>query len=196
MKNLLVFSFAVAVCLLALDPEAHAEAAPAPCCGRGAAFIGGALIGGAIGRRRGGCGFGGCSGGWGGGGGWGGSCGGCYSCCGRKKRGITDGIHVHFVEDLHEKVALEDIDQCGLRLVCELSQKEDHKLTGNEKLIMMPYKGVGLSDGSNFGLYDEAAWHGQEGRECHKLYPLCGFSAPEIMWHTRQMNITDPSLDL
>jgi len=96
----------------------------------------------------------------------------------------------------HRKIASEDTDQCGLKLVCELSQKEDSHLTGHEKLIMLPYKGSQASDGTTFGLYDEAAWHGSEGRECHKLFPLCAFSAPEIMWHTRQINITQPLLTL
>ncbi|CAL4080678.1 unnamed protein product, partial [Meganyctiphanes norvegica] len=140
MKNLLLVSLASAISLLILAPEAaQAEAAPAPCCGRGGAFIAGAVIGGAISRRR----HRGC---------------GCSSCCGRKKRGITDDISNQIVEDLHEKISMEDSDQCGLRLVCELSQKEDHKLTGQEKLIMLPYSGAGVSDGSKFGLYDEAAW--------------------------------------
>ncbi|CAL4080682.1 unnamed protein product, partial [Meganyctiphanes norvegica] len=180
MKNLLLFSVVSAICLLVLAPEAtQAEASPAPRWGRGGAFIAGALIGGAIGRRRG---RGGC---------------GCRRCCGRKKRGIPDGIISNqILEEMYENIATEDIEQCGLRLICELSQKEDHKLTGQEKLIMLPYSGVRVSDGSKFGLYDEAAWHGQENRECHKLYPLCGFSAPEIMWHTRQMNITEPILTI
>ncbi|CAL4061477.1 unnamed protein product, partial [Meganyctiphanes norvegica] len=171
-------------CLLSVfigsGPVAEAAAVAQPCCGRGAAFVAGAATGAAVSRIR-----------HHGGGGFGGGCG-CAGCCGRKKRGIPDELSNELIEELHDKIASDDSDQCGLMLVCELSQKEDHHLTGHEKLVMLPYKGAGASDGTKFGLYDEAVWHGKEGRECHKLYPLCGFSAPEIMWHTTQINITQP----
>ncbi|CAL4061473.1 unnamed protein product, partial [Meganyctiphanes norvegica] len=113
---------------------------------------------------------------------------GCHSCCGRKKRGIPDGANATLIEELYTQVASLDEDQCGLRLICELAQKGDHQLTGREKLVMLPYSGESAHDGSKFGLYDEAVWHGQEERECHAVYPLCAFSASHIMEQIDQLN--------
>ncbi|CAL4061471.1 unnamed protein product, partial [Meganyctiphanes norvegica] len=104
------------------------------------------------------------------------------------KRGTTDGANTTIFEELYTKVANLDEDQCGLRLICELAQKRNHQLTGKEKLVMLPYSGESAHDGSKFGLYDEAVWHGQEERECHVVYPLCTFSASLIMEQIDQLN--------
>ncbi|CAL4105548.1 unnamed protein product [Meganyctiphanes norvegica] len=144
---------------------------PEPCCGRGGAFVRGAVVGAAVSRIRHG-GGGGC---------------GCHGCCGRKKRGIPDIFNKDKVEHYHKKMLADDKNQCGLRLICELAQKDEARITGKEKLVMLPYRGSGASDGSSFGLYDEAAWHGSEGRNCHLLYPLCSFAADHIMEHAEDL---------
>ncbi|CAL4105546.1 unnamed protein product [Meganyctiphanes norvegica] len=167
-----VVSVVLVLSVYTADGAPKAEAAPVadpePCCGRGGSFVRGAIVGAAISRirhRGGGC--------------------GCSSCCGRKKRGIPDIFNKDKLEHYHKKMSAEDKNQCGLRLVCELAQKDEAKLTGKEKLVMLPYKGSGVSDGTSFGLYDEAAWHGSEGRDCHLVYPLCSFVAQHIMDHAK-----------
>lgn len=47
--------------------------------------------------------------------------------------------------------------------------------------VTLSCRGAGESDGSVYGQYDEAAWHGQEGHECSEHYPLCTFTAKQIM---------------
>ena len=42
-------------------------------------------------------------------------------------------------------------------------------------------RGAGENDGTVYGQYDEAAWHGQEGHQCPEHYPLCAFTARQIM---------------
>lgn len=46
--------------------------------------------------------------------------------------------------------------------------------------------GSGESDGTVYGNYNEAAWHGQEGHQCHTRYPLCAFTANQIMEEYRK----------
>ena len=53
-------------------------------------------------------------------------------------------------------------------------------------LWLFPYRGAGVSDGSMYGQYDEAAWHGQEGDLCSEQYPLCAFTAKQIMDEYRE----------
>lgn len=43
------------------------------------------------------------------------------------------------------------------------------------------HRGAGKGDGSKYGQYDEAAWHGQEGHACPQQYLLCAFTAEQIM---------------
>ncbi|XP_069189278.1 uncharacterized protein [Procambarus clarkii] len=164
---------------------AEAVAAPEPCCGRFAAaalgFAGGYLAG--RHHRCHHCGCGGCGGGCG----W---CGGGWY--GRKRRSLDEHIEQDKLEDLYWKIAAQDKDQCGLRLVCELAQKDPNYLTEDEIVLLLPYRGRKESDETTYyGLYDKAVWHGQQGDPCHKLYPLCAFHAPEIMQGFKA-NFTDP----
>ena len=39
-------------------------------------------------------------------------------------------------------------------------------------------------DSSYYGRYDNAVWHGQLGDPCKELFPLCMYSAPQIMGNT------------
>ncbi|KAK3878211.1 hypothetical protein Pcinc_017145 [Petrolisthes cinctipes] len=174
-------------------PECEAAAAPAPvpCCGRGKGaafglgFVGGLLIG--RHRRRwhggggGGCGGGGCGGGGGGCGG--GGCGWCGGCgYGRKRRSLDEVIDTDQLEEIFFKIAREDKDECGLRLVCELASKESHQLSEDEIIYLLPYRGREESDGkTSFGKYDKAVWHGQKSHPCHKLYSLCPYPATSII---------------
>lgn len=41
---------------------------------------------------------------------------------------------------LLEQFASQDKDQCGLRLVCELAQKDPNYLTSDETIILLPYR--------------------------------------------------------
>ncbi|XP_042238545.1 atypical protein kinase C-like isoform X3 [Homarus americanus] len=43
------------------------------------------------------------------------------------------------------------------------------------------FEGAGESDGTIYGDYDEAAWHGQEGHPCPINYLLCAFTAHKVM---------------
>ncbi|MPC48372.1 uncharacterized protein LOC123518525 isoform X1 [Portunus trituberculatus] len=174
-------------CLLVGDSLVDAS----PCCGLvAAAAVGGlAFAGGvAVGKhhhhhhhRRHGCSTCGC-------GGCGGNCGWCGGNYGRRRRrSIVSFIEDAEVQDVYAKVgdmntiASEDKDQCGLRLVCELAQQDPRDLADDEVQILLPYKGAGQSDGTVYGQYDEAAWHGQEGHKCAEHFPLCAFTANQIM---------------
>ncbi|KAK4295032.1 hypothetical protein Pmani_032367 [Petrolisthes manimaculis] len=119
------------------------------------------------------CGCGGC----------GGSCGWCGGSYGkrRKRRSLDGFLEDSKIKNTYEKIAAEDKDECGLRLVCELAQMDPRQLADDEVQILLPYSGSGESDGTVYGNYNEAAWHGQEGRQCHSRYPLCAFTADQIM---------------
>ncbi|XP_071539976.1 uncharacterized protein [Panulirus ornatus] len=168
-------------------PGTEAAAAPVPCCGRFAAgalgFVGGYLVGhhGHHHHHHGGC--GGCGGGCG----W---CGGGWY--GRKRRSLDDVIEQEILEDLYWKIASQDKDQCGLRLVCELAQKDPIYLTEDETVLLLPYRGRDDTDETTYyGQYDKAVWHGQRGNPCHKLYPLCVYAATEMMQGYTPTNFTD-----
>ncbi|XP_050716999.1 uncharacterized protein LOC126998863 [Eriocheir sinensis] len=176
-------------------PGTEGAAAPHGCCRRGRfaavalGFIGGFVVGRHGGHHHGGC--GGCGGG----------CGGCYGGCGwcggghygRKRRSLDEVMERDIIEAMFEKFASQDKDQCGLRLVCELAQKDPNYLTGDETLILLPYRGRDESDEQSFyGRYDKAVWHGQHGSPCKKLFPLCPYTAPQIMGEvpTNATNVT------
>ncbi|XP_045135262.1 uncharacterized protein LOC123518526 [Portunus trituberculatus] len=161
------------------SPKAEAAAAAAaaaePCCGRGAAgalgFVGGFVIGRAVGHRHHhhhhGC--GGCGGGW---------CGGC----GRRRRSLDEVMGTGKLEEVYRLITSKDKDQCGLRLVCELAQKNQRDLTDSEVTVLLPYWGLEESDEkSYYGRYDKAVWHGQQGTPCKELFPRCMYSANQIM---------------
>ncbi|XP_037780655.1 uncharacterized protein LOC119577053 [Penaeus monodon] len=107
-------------------------------------------------------------------------------CCGRKHRSIETFLEDPKIQETYKEIAAEDKDECGLRLVCELAQKDPQALVPDEKQILAPYRGAGASDGSAYGAYDEAAWHGKEGRSCAASYPLCAFAAQQIMQEYRK----------
>ncbi|XP_071539975.1 uncharacterized protein [Panulirus ornatus] len=137
------------------------------------------------------CGCGGCGGscGW---------CGGGYY--GRRRRSIENFVQDVQILEIYAKVATEDKDQCGLRLVCELAQKDPRDLTKEEIQILLPYRGAGESDGTIYGDYDEAAWHGQEGHSCPDNYPLCAYTATQVMdeyrtYSTSSGNVTQTEPD-
>ncbi|XP_063858850.1 uncharacterized protein LOC135099981 [Scylla paramamosain] len=177
-------------CLLVGDSLVDAS----PCCGLvAAAAVGGlAFAGGvAVGKhhhhhhRRHRCSTCGC-------GGCGGNCGWCGGNYGRRRRrSIASFIENAEVQDVYAKIASEDKDQCGLRLVCELAQQDPRDLADDEVQILLPYKGAGQSDGTVYGQYDEAAWHGQEGHQCAEDYPLCAFTARQIMDEYRKYVINN-----
>ncbi|XP_042874230.1 uncharacterized protein LOC122254562 [Penaeus japonicus] len=186
-----VSSAAVGVwtCVLLMGVGVHPS--PAPCC-RGVgtlavgalAFTGGVLVakhhyqhhhGGGCSS----CGCGGCGGscGWCGGGGYYGR---------RRRRSLVAFLEDAEVRLAYNTIASEDKDECGLRLVCELAQKDPRDLAQDEIQILLPYRGVGASDGTAYGTYDEAAWHGQEGHGCASNYPLCAFTAQQVMEEYRK----------
>ncbi|KAK8388363.1 hypothetical protein O3P69_020392 [Scylla paramamosain] len=156
------------------SPDAEAVAAAEPCCGRGAAgalgFVGGFVIGRSVGHRHHhhhGC--GGCGGGW---------CGGC----GRRRRSLDEVMGTEKLEKVYWQIASKDKDQCGLRLVCELAQKDQRDLTDSEITVLLPYWGLEESDEkSYYGRYDKAVWHGQQGTPCKELFPRCIYSAVQMM---------------
>ncbi|XP_050708675.1 uncharacterized protein LOC126993584 [Eriocheir sinensis] len=146
-------------------PGTEGAAAPHGCCRRGRfaavalGFIGGFVVGRHGGHHHGGC--GGCGGG----------CGGCYGGCGwcggghygRKRRSLDEAMGKEKLEDLYGQIAAKDKDQCGLRLVCELAQKDQLDLTDSEVTILLPFWGREESDEQSFyGRYDKAVWHGQQ----------------------------------
>ncbi|XP_076047496.1 uncharacterized protein LOC143029040 [Oratosquilla oratoria] len=159
------------VCLLAATVPVHAE----PCCGAavigGLAVAGGALLGAKLHHHHhhhGG--YGGCGGG----------CGGYYGR--RRKRNIETFLADLQVQEAYTKVAAEDKEQCGLRLVCELAQKAPQDLAEDEAQILLPFRGAGPSDGTSaYSAYDEAAWHGQLGHNCSQEYQLCSYTAQQVM---------------
>ncbi|XP_047470101.1 uncharacterized protein LOC125025859 [Penaeus chinensis] len=168
------------------------DPSPAPCCrGVGTLAVGAlAFTGGVLVAKHhyqhhhgGGCSSCGC-GGCGGSCGWCGGGGGYY---GRRRRrslvAFLDDVEVRLA---YNTIAAEDKDECGLRLVCELAQKDPRELAQDEIQILLPYRGAGTSDGSVYGTYDEAAWHGQEGHSCTVSYPLCAFAAQQIMQEYRK----------
>ncbi|XP_063858856.1 uncharacterized protein LOC135099984 [Scylla paramamosain] len=117
-------------------------------------------------------------------------CGGCGGSCGwcggdyygrRRRRSLESFLEDAKITEVYDKIVSEDKDQCGLRLVCELAQQDPRDLANDEVQILLPYKGAGQSDGTVYGQYDEAAWHGQEGHQCAEFYPLCAFTARQIM---------------
>ncbi|XP_063587324.1 uncharacterized protein LOC134764656 [Penaeus indicus] len=107
------------------------------------------------------------------------------SGCRRKGRSIETFLEDPKIQETYKEIAAEDKDECGLRLVCELSQKDPQDLASDEEQILAPYRGAGASDGSAYGAYDEAAWHGKEGRSCAARYPLCAFTAQQVMQEYR-----------
>ncbi|XP_076050380.1 uncharacterized protein LOC143030962 [Oratosquilla oratoria] len=167
--------------LLSLVLVAEAEPFRRRCCGGGGlvaaglGFAGGYLVGHHKHHHHGGGGCGGCGGGCG----W---CGGY----GRKRRSLADELENQVIEDIYTKITEMDTDQCGLRLVCELAQKAPNDLALDETQILLPYFGKGESDGSFFGSYDEAAWHGQSGHDCHARYALCPWAALDLMGDLRK----------
>ncbi|XP_027212547.2 uncharacterized protein [Penaeus vannamei] len=175
MRASAVLSAALAVVFLAQIGDVES----APCCGRrrGGALAVGALAfagGYAIGHHKshhhhggGGC----CN-----------SCGGC----GKKRRSIEAFLEDPKIRETYKEIAAEDKDECGLRLVCELAQKDPQGLAPDERQILAPYRGAGASDGSAYGAYDEAAWRGKESRGCAASYPLCAFTAQQIMQEYRK----------
>ncbi|XP_037780248.1 uncharacterized protein LOC119576675 [Penaeus monodon] len=133
------------------------------------------------------CGCGGCGGhcGW---------CGGYYGGghghgygYGRRRRSVDDFVDDELVQSVYRKASEEDAEGCGLRLVCELAQKDPRELAQDEVQILLPFRGLGQSDGSAYGDYDEAAWHGQEGHSCQDQYDECHLSNPQMMGILRQM---------
>ncbi|XP_071540359.1 uncharacterized protein [Panulirus ornatus] len=173
-----------------------------PCCGQhhnhhhgaGAAIAGALVVAGAHAARHhnhhnhggGGCYNCGC-------GGCGSSCGWCGGGYGRRKRRSLEGfLNDTKTHETYSKIAAEDKDQCGLRLVCELAQKDPRNLAEDEIQILTPYRGAGESDGTNYGDYDEAAWHGQEGHSCADNYPLCAFTATQVMDEYRKYSQEHP----
>ncbi|XP_042874211.1 uncharacterized protein LOC122254552 [Penaeus japonicus] len=169
-----VLSAFVAALLLAQTGDVESAA----CCGRrrggalavGAlAFAGGYAIGHHKSHHHGG---GGC----------------CNSCggCGRRRRSIESFLEDPKIQETYKGIAAEDKDECGLRLVCELAQKEPQDLAQDERQILVPYRGAGPSDGSAYGTYDEAAWHGKEGHGCASNYPLCAYTAQQVMEEYRK----------
>merc|ERR1739842_28210 len=144
-----------------------------------------------MGGGGGGCGHGGCGGYNNGCGGCGGGCGWCGgNHYGRKRRSLDQVLENNMMEDLYYKISLEDKSQCGLRLVCDLAQKDAQTLTDDEALILLPYRGVSGNDiSSYFGGYDSAARNGQEGRQCAELYPSCKrTTSQDIMYGTGDLN--------
>ncbi|XP_027208314.2 uncharacterized protein [Penaeus vannamei] len=166
-------------------PTTDAAAAPWRRCCRGGRFVAGALgfaggylLGHHHHHHHGGC--GGCGGGCGGCGGGCGWCGGGWY--GRKRRSLDEVMDKEALEELYWKIAKEDQEKCGLRLVCELAQKDPNDLTGDETLLLLPYRGRPESSSqSSFGRYDEAVRRGQEGRRCHEIYDACAFPHVELM---------------
>ncbi|XP_053636955.1 uncharacterized protein [Cherax quadricarinatus] len=171
----------------------YIEVEASPCCGVGVVAVGAlAFTGGVIAGRHHqrhhhhhhhiheclSCGCGGCGGacGW---------CGGNYYGR-RRRRSISAFIEDAEIQQAYKKVAVEDKDQCGLRVVCELAQKDPRELAEDEIQILLPYRGAGESDGTTYGNYDEAAWHGQEGHSCPSNYPLCAFTADQVMTEYRK----------
>ncbi|XP_071539978.1 uncharacterized protein [Panulirus ornatus] len=117
-------------------------------------------------------------------------CGGCGGSCGwcgggyygrRRRRSVASFLEDARIQETYKTIAQDDKDQCGLRLVCELAQSDPRALGEDEIQILLPYRGAGKSDGTNYGNYDEAAWHGQEGHSCSDNYPLCAFTAIQVM---------------
>ncbi|XP_042241475.1 uncharacterized protein LOC121879052 isoform X2 [Homarus americanus] len=103
-------------------------------------------------------------------------------CCGRLAAGALG----------FAGITSQDNDQCGLRLVCELAQKDPNYLSGDETVLLLPYRGRDESDETTYyGRYDKAVWHGQKGNPCHKMYPTCVLAAPEILVNFKA-NFTDP----
>ncbi|KAG7160927.1 uncharacterized protein LOC121875686 [Homarus americanus] len=126
-------------------------------------------------------------------------CGGCGGSCGwcggsyygrRRRRDIEDFVSDPQIIETYAKIASQDKDQCGLRLVCELAQKDPRNLVEDEIQILLPYRGAGESDDTIYGDYDEAAWHGQEGHPCPTNYPLCAFTAQQVMTEYRKYATT------
>ncbi|XP_047470100.1 uncharacterized protein LOC125025858 [Penaeus chinensis] len=167
-----------------LLPDVSVNASP--CCGLGVAVAGSLAFAGGVAAAKhhhhhhhgGGCHSCGC-------GGCGSSCGWCGGNYGRRRRRDAGSL-ASFLEDAeiqkaYDKITAEDKDECGLRLVCELAQKDPRELAQDEVQILLPYRGAGPSDGSVYGTYDEAAWHGQEGHSCAASYPLCAFTAQQVM---------------
>ncbi|XP_069941292.1 uncharacterized protein [Cherax quadricarinatus] len=121
-------------------------------------------------------------------------CGGCGDSCGwcggnygrRRRRSIEGFLEDAAIKETYSKIAVEDKDQCGLRLVCELAQKDPRDLAYDEIQILTPYRGAGESDGTTYGNYDEAAWHGQKGDNCPTTYPLCAFTSDQVMAEYRK----------
>ncbi|XP_066965705.1 uncharacterized protein [Macrobrachium rosenbergii] len=123
------------------------------------------------------------------------SCGGCGGGCGwcggdyygrRRRRSVASLLQEEWVHDVYSMLKDADKDQCGLRLLCELAQRDPRELLQDEVEILLPYRGKGRSDGTIYGDYDEAVWHGQEGHECPVQYPLCLFSSSQIMTEYRE----------
>ncbi|XP_042874210.1 uncharacterized protein LOC122254551 [Penaeus japonicus] len=133
-------------------------------------------------------------------------CGGCGGSCGwcgggsyygrRRRRSIAEFAEDAKVLEMYNKIASEDKDECGLRLVCELAQKDPRDLAQDEIQILLPYRGAGPSDGSVYGAYDEAAWHGQEGHSCASNYPLCAFTAQQVMHEYRKYSLNNTATAL
>nr|XP_045609387.1 uncharacterized protein LOC123765044 [Procambarus clarkii] len=180
----------VVVGALACVVVSYLEVEASPCCGLGVVAVGAlAFTGGVVAGRHhqhhhhhhhGGCGSCGC-------GGCGGACGWCGGAYGkRRRRSILTFLEDAEIKQVYKTIAVEDKDQCGLRLVCELAQKDPRELAEDEIQILLPYRGVGESDGTTYGNYDEAAWHGQEGHSCPTNYPLCAFTAQQVMGEYRK----------
>ncbi|XP_063587319.1 uncharacterized protein LOC134764652 [Penaeus indicus] len=183
-------------------PTTEAAAEPWRRCCRGGRFVAGALgfaggylLGHHHHHHGGGGGCGGCGGGCGGCGGGCGWCGGGWY--GRKRRSLDEVLDEKALEDLYFKIAKEDEEKCGLRLVCELAQKDPNDLAGDETLLLLPYRGRPETSSlpPSFGRYDEAVRRGQEGRRCHEIYDACAFPHGELMARYRANLTSDDPYD-
>ncbi|XP_071540378.1 uncharacterized protein [Panulirus ornatus] len=126
---------------------------------------------------------------------WGYGCsihhGGCHSV--RRRRSLEDFLKDTKIQEIYTQIAAEDKDQCGLRLVCELAQKDLQDLAEDESQILNPYSGAGKSDGTHYGNYDEAVWYGKEGHSCATHYQRCAYTSDQVMDAYRKYSKDNPT---
>ena len=58
----------------------------------------------------------------------------------------------------------------------------------NVFFFILIFRGTGPTNGSIFGSYDEAVWHGQEGHDCSENYYKCNSTAQKMMQEFKNHN--------
>ncbi|XP_064088314.1 uncharacterized protein LOC135202784 [Macrobrachium nipponense] len=85
------------------------------------------------------------------------------------------------LERLLDLIRSQDVTGCGLRLMCDLANRNENELDALRLGILnlvepLPKPGEGILPSGGAGDYKMSRFHGQSGEDCFSLYPSCPLS--------------------